>query len=89
LLQQRSEPVTKPKTLTVKSACEYADIGETLLYTLIRSNAVASIVLGRRRLIFVDSLDAYLDRLHEEQKGFHAQPVPWATDRERRGRTIT
>jgi excisionase family DNA binding protein len=75
-----------PKTLTVRAACDRSGLGETSIYTLMRSGVIESITAGRRRLIFTDSLDNYLDRLRDEQRTFAPQSVPWAAEPEpRRG----
>lgn len=65
-----------PKTLTIKSACAYADLGESTIYNLVRDGIVASATVGRRRLVFRDSLDRYLDSMRSDK--FVAQPVPWS-----------
>lgn len=51
-----------------EDACEALSIGRTQLFELLRDNEIDSVKIGRRRLIPVDSLRAYLDRLLAEQK---------------------
>lgn len=46
-------------------AAEMAGIGRTKLYELINQNEIPSFTLGRRRLIRVEDLRAWLNRMSE------------------------
>lgn len=50
-----------------EEACEALSIGRTVLYDLMRRGEITSIKVGRRRLIPVDKLHEYVDRLVAEQ----------------------
>lgn len=52
----------------IDEACSALSIRPTLLHDLIRRKQIASIKVGRRRLITAMALQAYLDRLASEQK---------------------
>ncbi len=47
--------------ISVKRFCQEYGLGRTLAYQLINSNKVTSILIGRRRLILVDSIDAMIE----------------------------
>jgi excisionase family DNA binding protein len=55
--------------LGMDDAAERLGIGRWLLYQLIARNEVQSVRIGRRRLVPASSIDAYLDRLMDEQEG--------------------
>jgi excisionase family DNA binding protein len=50
----------KPIAVTVKAACRMGGFGLTKAYELIESGELASLKIGRRRLIRVDSLERLL-----------------------------
>jgi excisionase family DNA binding protein len=52
---------------SVDEACSALSIGRTAVFDLLRRGEIASVKVGRRRLIPVASLDAYLARLVAEQ----------------------
>lgn len=52
----------------IPEASDVSGIGRTKLYEEISSGRLESISVGRRRLIPADALEAYLNRLHEEQR---------------------
>jgi excisionase family DNA binding protein len=47
-------------TATVKEACEMSGLGKTKLYELIGDGKVDTTLIGRRRLVKVDSLKTLL-----------------------------
>lgn len=53
---------------STEDACEALSIGRTQLFDLLREGEIKSVKIGRRRLIPVDSLREYLDRLLAEQQ---------------------
>jgi excisionase family DNA binding protein len=55
------------RAYNVADACSMLSIKRTLLFELLRRREIASVKVGRRRLILAASLDAYLDRLVAEQ----------------------
>jgi excisionase family DNA binding protein len=54
---------TSPITCTIADACRLSGIGRTTLYGLMGAGAIRSVRSGRRRLVVVDSLRAYLATL--------------------------
>ncbi|MFJ2741877.1 excisionase family DNA-binding protein [Streptomyces sp. NPDC087440] len=64
--------------LTVDQAAEASGLGRTTLFGLIASCELESIKVGRRRLIPVTALDAYMERLRSEQNERPARRNPLA-----------
>jgi excisionase family DNA binding protein len=62
--EPRKRPSLQPplprKTVTVYEASHMTGLGLTTITTLIGTGALRSTKIGRRRLIFVDSIDALL-----------------------------
>jgi len=54
---------TNPITCTIADACRLSGIGRTTLYSLLSAGDIRSVRIGRRRLVVVESLRAYLDNL--------------------------
>jgi excisionase family DNA binding protein len=52
--------------LTVDEAAERLRVSRWTLYNLIRSNQLRTVKIGRRRLVPVNALAEYLDKLMEE-----------------------
>jgi excisionase family DNA binding protein len=52
---------------STEEACEALSIGRTVLFDLMARGDIVSVKVGRRRLIPVASLTAYLDRLVAQQ----------------------
>ena len=52
---------------SVDEACSATSLGRTAVFDLLRRGELTSVKVGRRRLIPVASLDAYLARLVAEQ----------------------
>lgn len=66
---------TIPKrAYTMNEAAVTLGIRHTLLYTLVRQGAIASIKIGGRRVIPAAVLDAYLERLMAEQADYVPDP---------------
>lgn len=60
--------VTMSKRLaTVKEACAYAKLGQTMLYRKINAGVIKAYKHGRKTLVDLDSIDAMRDR----------ELVPW------------
>jgi excisionase family DNA binding protein len=51
---------------SVDDACTTLSIGRTLLFDLIRRGELTSVKIGRRRLVPVASLEAYVARLAKQ-----------------------
>jgi excisionase family DNA binding protein len=51
----------KPITVTVAKTCHLTSLGNTKIYELIKAGKLKSIAIGRRRLVFVSSIDALLN----------------------------
>ncbi len=50
----------KPLTIGVSAFCCALDIGRTTAFKLIRERQIASILVGRKRLITLESVDAFI-----------------------------
>lgn len=48
-------------TASVKEACEMTGLGKTKLYELIAEGKVKTTTVGRRRLVYVRSINALLE----------------------------
>lgn len=55
------------EVFTAEEAARYLSIGRTSMYALLREQEVKSVTIGRSRRIRRRDLDAYLERLAEEQ----------------------
>jgi excisionase family DNA binding protein len=53
-------PLQERLTCSIAEACSATGLGKTKLYELIGQRAIASTTVGRRRLIQVESLRAFL-----------------------------
>lgn len=51
----------QPLSISVEKAAGIMGIGKTKLYQLIKDNTIRSVFIGRRRLIRVDSVRAFLE----------------------------
>lgn len=60
-----------PITCSVKAAVAATDLGKDTIYKLINEGQLEAAIVGKRRLVFVDSLKAYLDacRIRHERTG--------------------
>lgn len=56
-----------PAVLTVPEACAALQISRWTLYKLIRERKLATITIGRRRLIPVGEIPALIERLRGEE----------------------
>lgn len=57
--------MTEPLTYTPEGAAQALGIGRSKTFELIASGEIESVKIGRRRLIPVDALHSFLDRLRE------------------------
>jgi excisionase family DNA binding protein len=55
--------------LTVSEACEKLRVSKPTLYRLMRAKKIASIKLGRRRLVDMQSIRELIGRLKQEGEG--------------------
>jgi excisionase family DNA binding protein len=55
--------------LTAKEAADSLGIGVTKLYELLNQELIISVKVGRRRLISVSALEAFVEGLEQEQHG--------------------
>jgi hypothetical protein len=58
------------KVVPFEEFCEIAHIGHSRGYEFLNSGDVKSVLVGRRRLVFIQSWYDYLERLLEEQRTF-------------------
>jgi excisionase family DNA binding protein len=49
--------------LTIEEACQYLRISKWTLYRLIQSNSIKTIKIGKRRLVRMQSILEFVDRL--------------------------
>ena len=55
---RREEP--NPIAVPINEACRIVGIGRTLLYSLISKGQLATVTIGRRRLVLMASIEALL-----------------------------
>jgi excisionase family DNA binding protein len=67
----REVPFRERISCSITEACQATGLGRTKLYMLIDAGAVTSTMVGRRRLILMDSLLALLD---PKRKSTNAAP---------------
>jgi len=72
--------------LRVKAACEYAQIGRSKLYELIRQGDIAARKMGSATLISLNSLDLLMLNLPELRARENAVRRRWMKPRRRQGR---
>jgi excisionase family DNA binding protein len=72
-----AELLEKPIGLPVKPAAKKLGVGVSTMYGLIDAGEVETFTIGRRRLVLVASLEAYVDRRRVAQGGYQPQSVPW------------
>jgi excisionase family DNA binding protein len=53
-------PLSERRTLHVPEACDYSGLGKSRLYEFIRLGQIEAMTVGKRRLIFRESLDRFL-----------------------------
>jgi excisionase family DNA binding protein len=53
-------PLLERRALRVNEATSYAGLGKTRLYEMLRSGEIASVSIGKRRLVLRESLDGLL-----------------------------
>jgi hypothetical protein len=51
----------RQRTTTVKGTCAMTGLSPTTINTLIRKQKLKSVCIGRRRLVFIDSIEAMLN----------------------------
>ena len=56
--QCRPSAVERPVWVSVKDATRLSGIGRTKLYELLNTNTIASIKIGRKRLVLMASIEA-------------------------------
>ena len=58
-----------PLVLTVEQAAERLGVGRTVMYALVSSGAVESVLIGRLRRVPADALVTFLDELRAGRRG--------------------
>ena len=56
-------------SVDIPEACRLTGLGRSKLYDLLGNGEIASIMVGKRRVIVVAELRAWLDRLSSTQRG--------------------
>ena len=62
-----SEQAVSPLLVSVERAAELLGVGRTLVYEMLRAGSLPSIALGRRRLVPVKGLEAFVEQLTRAQ----------------------
>ena len=57
----------EPLLVDVERAAEVLGVGRSLFYQLLQTGQVESLKIGRRRVVPLAALQAYVERLREEQ----------------------
>lgn len=63
LASPQSQPTVEPETVSVNEAARRAGLGRSTLYAAIGSGALPTIKLGKRRLVRLATLRAWLEAL--------------------------
>lgn len=58
-----SDPFPEPLAISISKAARHAGIGRSTLYEQIKAGNLASLKIGKRRLIRIADLDAWLQSL--------------------------
>jgi excisionase family DNA binding protein len=58
-----NRPPVLARAVSVEDGAAMLGIGRTTMFGLVRSGEVGTVTIGRRRLVPVADIDAYLDRL--------------------------
>lgn len=66
MTKEASQPDQRPVLHSVPEAARVLGIGRSLFYQLLAAGEIASVSIGRRRLIPADALTAYVERLRRE-----------------------
>ena len=71
LLPARADSLSAPLplVLTVEQAAERLGVGRTVMYALVSSGAVESVLIGRLRRVPADALVTFLDELRAGRRG--------------------
>ena len=67
-------PTVKPRYVPPEAASCYCSISRTTLYKLIKSGEIRSSTIGARRVIDLDSVDAFLERRRDDLGGPDPSP---------------
>ena len=59
----------EPLSVDIPGACQLTGLGRSKLYDLLGRGEIASVKVGKRRLILVAELRAWLQRLANAQQG--------------------
>jgi excisionase family DNA binding protein len=59
----------EPLSVDIPGACQLTGLGRSKLYELLAKGEIASVKIGKRRLILVAELRAWLQRLAHAQRG--------------------
>jgi excisionase family DNA binding protein len=59
----------EPLSVDIPGACQLIGLGRSKLYELLANGEIASVKIGKRRLIVVAELRAWLQRLANAQRG--------------------
>lgn len=68
------DDITQKKLLRPEEAAAIMSLGRSTIYLMLASGALESFLIGKRRLIPSDSIDAYIASRREEQSA-EAQPA--------------
>lgn len=71
-------PIPDIITIPVPEFCRISGIGHSRVYDLVNAGEIESVLIGRRRLIIVQSYRDYLDRLQSQGNALGRSPNPRA-----------
>lgn len=66
LVEARERVTMEPLAVSIQGACAAIGVKRSTLYTLLGSKQIPSIKVGKRRLILVSAIRAYLERLETD-----------------------
>lgn len=78
-MEKQALPIT-PRLLRIPDAAKYLSCTNWFLETLLREKTVPSFIQGKRKLVDVRDLDAYVDRLKVDEPGEKTANVPAVPD---------
>jgi excisionase family DNA binding protein len=61
-LERKEVNLLKPIAISVAEACKVCGIGKTTLYRMLQDGLLESRLIGRKRVVIVESIERYFDR---------------------------
>jgi excisionase family DNA binding protein len=80
-MHEHSQLASAPETdsdarflLSVEEAADRLSIGRTMMYALVKAGEINTVRLGRRRLVPVGAIKAYVNQIAAQQDAARADP---------------